>query len=153
MRRTRLVLLGCVFLSLVEAALQWNAAPGRVPSHFDAAGRPNSWSSRNEFFTLEVAVTLGIAGLFLGVSSLLKSTPDGLINLPNKKYWLAPERRADTMDRLASYFDVFASATLLLLIVVFALAPRQAGAKASPRTTSCPRSCFISSFRPAGRSR
>ena len=121
MRGTRIVLLGLVFVSLVEAARHWNSAPGRVPSHFDAAGQPNAWSSRNEFFTLQVAVTLGIAALFIAIPWLLKLTPVSLINLPNKSYWLAPERREETMGRLTSYFDVFASATVLLLLVVFEL--------------------------------
>jgi uncharacterized membrane protein len=121
MRRSRLFLLGLVLVSLVEAARQWNSAPGRVPSHFDAAGRPNAWSSRDEFFFLQVGVTLGIAALFIGLPWLLRSTPASLINLPNKSYWLAPERREETMDRLVSYFDVFASATVLLLLVVFEL--------------------------------
>ena len=121
MRRTRLFLLGLVLVSLVEATRQWNSAPGRVPSHFDAAGRPNAWSSRDEFFMLQVGVTLGVAALLVGLPWLLKITPTSLINLPNKSYWLAPERREETMDRLASYFDVFASATVLLLLVVFEL--------------------------------
>ena len=127
MRRTRLFLLGLVLVSLVEAARQWNSAPGRVPSHFDAAGRPNAWSSRDEFFTLQVGVTLGIAALFIGIPWLLRSTPAGLINLPNKSYWLAPERREETMDRLVSYFDVFACATVLLLLVVFELTSLASG--------------------------
>lgn len=122
MRRTRLLLLGLVSLSLLLAARQWGSAPGVVPSHFDAAGRPNAWSSRNAFFTLEVAVILLVAALFMAIPSLLRATPVSLINLPNKNYWLAPERREATLDRLASYFDVFASTTVLLLIVVFELA-------------------------------
>jgi uncharacterized membrane protein len=124
MRRTRLLLLGLVLFSLLEAARQWNTAPSVVPSHFDAAGRPNAWSPREEFFLLQVGVTLGIAALFIGISRLLKSAPASLINLPNKSYWLASERREETMDRLASYFDVFSSATVLLLLVVFELASR-----------------------------
>ena len=121
MRWTRLLLLGLVFVSLVEAARQWSSAPSVVPSHFDAAGRPNAWTSRDGFFALQVGVTLGIGVLFIGMTRLLKSIPLSLINLPNKGYWLAPQRREETLDRLASYFDVFASATVLLLMVVFEL--------------------------------
>jgi uncharacterized membrane protein len=121
MRRTRLFLLGLVLVSLVEAARQWNSAPGRIPSHFDAAGSPNAWASREEVFAFQVAVTLGVAALFVGIAWLLKATPTRLINLPNKSYWLAPERRGETMDRLASSFEVFACATVLLLLVVFEL--------------------------------
>jgi uncharacterized membrane protein len=133
MRRARVLLLGLVVVALFEAARQWNLAPGVVPSHFDLAGRPNAWSSRNEFFALQFAVTLGIAALFIGIPWLLKFTPTSLINLPNKSYWLAPGRREETMDRLASYFDVFASATVLLLMVVFELSS-QASRGGTPTT-------------------
>lgn len=69
----------------------------------------------------QVAVTLGVGALFIGIAWLLKYTPAGLINLPNRSYWLAPERREETMDRLASSFDVFACATVLFLLVAFEL--------------------------------
>jgi len=121
MRGTRLFLLGLVLVSLFEAARQWNSAPARVPSHFDASGRPNAWASRDEMFFLQVGVTLGLAALFIGIPRLLKSAPASMINLPNKGYWLSPERRDETMERLASSFEVFASATVLLLIAVFEL--------------------------------
>jgi uncharacterized membrane protein len=121
MRRTRLFLLGLVLVSLVEAARQWNSAPARVPSHFDFAGRPNAWASRDELFLIQVGVTLLVAALFIGIPSLVRVTPASLINLPNKSYWLAPERREETMEKLASSFEVFACATVLLLIVVFEL--------------------------------
>ena len=121
MRRTRFFLLGLVLVSLVEAARQWSSAPARVPSHFDAAGHPNAWSSRDDFFVIQVGVTLLIAALFVGIPALLKSTPASLINLPNKGYWLAPERRQETMERLASSFEVFACATVLFLLVLFEL--------------------------------
>src|ERR1035438_10924936 len=114
MRRTRLFLLGIFFLSLLEAARQWNSAPSLVPSHFDAAGRPNAWSSRGEFFTFQVGVTLLIAALFIGIPRLLKSTPASLINLQHKSYWLATERRDVAKDTLPSSFEVFACATVLL---------------------------------------
>lgn len=121
MRRARLLLVGLILMSLFEAARQWNSAPSRVPSHFDAAGHPNAWSSRDEFFLLQVGVTLLIAALFIGIPWLVRSVPVNLINLPNRSYWLAPGRREETMDRLASYFDVFSCATVLLLLVVFEL--------------------------------
>src|ERR1035437_1641598 len=107
MRRTRVLLLGLVLVSLVEAARRWNSAPGRIPSHFDAAGSPNAWSSRGEFFAFQVAVTLGVAALFVGIAWLLKSTPARLINLPNKIYWLPPERRRGTMERPPPSFPAF----------------------------------------------
>ncbi len=116
MRRARLFLLGLVLVSLVEAARQWNSAPGRVPSHFDAAGRPNAWSSRDEFFFLQVGVTLGIAALFIGLPWLLRSTPASLINLPNKSYWLAPERREESLRYLNAHGKRLACLIVMMML-------------------------------------
>jgi hypothetical protein len=52
----------------------------------------------------------------------LPKTPVSLINLPNKEYWLAPERRAESMAILEKYMTAFWSATSIFLICVMDLA-------------------------------
>ena len=42
--------------------------------------------------------------------------PHSMINLPNKDYWLAPERRQPTLDSLLSRFLWFGSITIVLLM-------------------------------------
>jgi len=67
-----------------------------VASHFNAAGVPNAWQPKSFF-----AMTLGLLYLlftllWLSIPQLLRAVPVSLVNLPNREYWLAPERREHT---------------------------------------------------------
>ncbi len=53
--------------------------------------------------------------LFGALPLLLRRLPESLMNLPNKSYWLAPERKAQTMDRLMGQL-LFVGAMALLLM-------------------------------------
>jgi uncharacterized membrane protein len=46
----------------------------------------------------------------------LKRLPDSLINLPNKEYWLAQERREATLGIIEKQMTLFGNATLILII-------------------------------------
>jgi hypothetical protein len=53
------------------------------------------------------------------IGLLTDKVPASLMNMPNKEYWMAPERRQSTLDLLASSFFWFASATMILLLDMF----------------------------------
>lgn len=55
------------------------------------------------------------SAVFLGVAFAVSRLPSAMINLPNKGYWLEPERKREMADFLYHYFVWFASATILLL--------------------------------------
>ena len=44
----------------------------------------------------QLAVIVLLVGLFLGVAVLLPRISGWALNIPNKEYWLAPERRDET---------------------------------------------------------
>ena len=115
--RTRLLLLG-----LVAVQIAWYSPrlPHVIASHFDVAGRPNGWMSREAF----VGVYAGVVLLLTIVFSTILFVPPSLLNLPNKEYWLAPERRAATVTRVAGELTSFANATLVLVLATFELAFR-----------------------------
>jgi hypothetical protein len=50
------------------------------------------------------------------VPLLVASVPDALINLPNKSYWLAPERREETMRFFRAHVSWFGCGLLFLLL-------------------------------------
>ncbi|MBK7999410.1 MAG: DUF1648 domain-containing protein [Verrucomicrobia bacterium] len=74
--------------------------PDRVASHFDASGAANGWMSRDShvrymvtfgsFFPLAVPV----------VCYCVRFLPVGLVNIPRREYWLAPERKSETINYL-----------------------------------------------------
>jgi hypothetical protein len=57
--------------------------------------------------------------LFLGAASSFPKYPDSRLNLPNKDYWLAPQRREETFASITGHLLWFGTATFLLLIDIF----------------------------------
>jgi uncharacterized membrane protein len=84
-----------------------------MASHFNASGAATAWMPKSGFFILIAVVTL--AASVLVPRSLAKLSNDK-INLPNKEYWLAPERRIETMQYLGAQMGWFGCALLALLL-------------------------------------
>ena len=115
------------FLLLVVAAVlhmlyYYPLLPHRMASHFDACGRPNVWSGKIAFFSIYAGVVLLMAVIQIMTRHSLAKTPISLISLPNKNYWLSPERRAQSIAILEKYLSGFWSATLMFLICTMDLA-------------------------------
>lgn len=79
------------------------ALPPTVASHFDGAGRANGFMSRSGYVGFSVGFAL-VLPVLVGVvmPRAIMSAPE-LLNLPNKDYWLAPKRAADTFTFLATH--------------------------------------------------
>ena len=69
--------------------------PDPMASHFGLSGRPNGWSSHFRMIAGLTVLVLVFAAIF-AVTFFFSRVPDRLISLPNKTYWLAPERREAT---------------------------------------------------------
>ena len=81
--------------------------PDRVATHFNISGRPDSWSSNlmNTIFFSATFILFNL--LFLGIVQLLKKIPVSLINMPNREYWFAPERRPATVVKIGGFMAEF----------------------------------------------
>jgi uncharacterized membrane protein len=113
------------FLALYAAVYFFAAypkLPDVVASHFDAHGMPNGWQSKQAFFGVMVIVSLATVVLGFAIPKMIAVLPQQLINPPNKDYWLAPERRAETLAFLGASFARFACALLFFNILVFGYA-------------------------------
>jgi hypothetical protein len=53
-----------------------------------------------------------------GIPQIIAAIPLALVNLPNKTYWFAPERREETLSFFKTWFAWFGCALLAFLIVV-----------------------------------
>ncbi|MFI5346771.1 MAG: DUF1648 domain-containing protein [Elusimicrobiota bacterium] len=110
--------LGC----LVQAARAYFDLPATVASHFNAAGFPDGWAPKGGFLGLYAGMVVLLWISLSGAVRSIQRAPNDRLNLPNKDYWLAPERRDKTLATVASYLRVFGAATNLLLMDVFAQA-------------------------------
>lgn len=87
-------------LGALDFARMYPRLPERMASHFAADGTVNGWASKSELFPM-MAVLLGVTFVAtMVVPQLLSRLPASMINLPRKDYWLAPERRDETMRQL-----------------------------------------------------
>lgn len=122
MKDTRLPKLVFAILAIAAAfyfSSLYPQLPDVMASHFDARGVPNGWQTKSAFFTVLIAVSVLAAVVGFGIPMLITALPPQLINLPNKTYWLAPERRTETMNFLNGHFAWFGCA--LFAVVLFAI--------------------------------
>jgi uncharacterized membrane protein len=118
MRLSRIIILCLIGVFLVQVGYFYLNLPGVVASHFDGTGNPNGWMSKGAFVIFEIFLLIFVVGQFMLIPRMIEKMPDSLINLPNKGYWLAPERRPATIGIIGIYFEWFAIALLLVFIAV-----------------------------------
>jgi len=118
MKLTRIILYFLIGFWVAQFAFYFGNLPEIVASHFNAAGEPDGWMSKSSFAIFEAVILLLIAAEFTVLPLLLEKTPDSLINLPNKAFWLAAERRSETFAVIRSNFEWLAVILLVLFIAV-----------------------------------
>lgn len=115
--RVRLTFLVALLgLSLAQWWFYAPRLPERMASHFSASGDPNGWSSPTQFFGLIFAISGLYLLTFLLCPLLLKVVPARLVNLPNRDYWLTPERLPLAMRHMGSLMLEFAMMSQLLMV-------------------------------------
>jgi uncharacterized membrane protein len=127
MRRIALalcVLFAVLLVGVVDVAYHYPQLPQKMASHFDGAGRADGWSSKQSFLTTYAITTVGMAALFLLFAGLIPRLPVRMINLHNKDYWLAPDRKVATCRWIATWLLWMGNATLAFLAAIFHLTIR-----------------------------
>jgi uncharacterized membrane protein len=113
-----------VLLHAAQTIYYYPRLPAVVAQHFDAAGRPNGWASRDGFFVFSWMILLGISAIFMLTPRMLRRVPASLINLPNKDYWLAPERKEESLRSLGKELEWMGVLTIGFIALVMHLAIR-----------------------------
>jgi len=88
-------------IALCHALLWRPRLPLRLASHFDGAGHPDGWMGRDPALLLYVGMVAFLGILFGVLGPWIRRFPDSMVNLPDKEYWLAPERRDRTYNRIS----------------------------------------------------
>jgi serine/threonine-protein kinase len=82
--------------SLTGIALTAEWLPHEVAAHFALDGRADHVVGRDDYLSLMIGGTLVITALVTVLLSTVVLRYPELVNLPNRGFWLAPERRAAT---------------------------------------------------------
>jgi uncharacterized membrane protein len=107
-----LLLIAILFVMGTAAQL-----PSTVASHFDAAGQPNAFMSRSGYIQFVLCLCVGLPVLVVAILSLVYSRASEL-KLPNREYWMAPQRIRRTRSFLVAHGVWLGSLLVVLSCVV-----------------------------------
>jgi uncharacterized membrane protein len=118
MRRSAFFLLiALIALSAAFIAVTAGQLPGVVASHFDSRSGANGWLTRGNYLLLMLALAILLPLAIVGFIALVARIAPRLINLPQRTYWLAADRREQTLATLLAFACVQGG-----LLTVFAAA-------------------------------
>jgi hypothetical protein len=123
MTTTRVMVLVGI-LAAVYVLATGSMLPDVVASHFRAGGAADGAMSRGGYLALMIGITSVLPLLLVAPMRLIARVPDGLLSLPNKHYWLAPEREAQTRAWLVDQSAVFGILLSVFLCYVHTLVVR-----------------------------
>jgi len=115
-RFPRMLYFFLVLVCLLMMAYYYPRMPQRMAAHFAADGHANGWQPRESFFFLSLLINALSAVITFFAPWQITSKTNARINLPNREYWLAPERREATMRYIASTMAWFGCGALFVLI-------------------------------------
>ncbi len=118
MRVSRALLFLLAAAGVVQLLHYYPRLPETMASHFDGAGQPDGFQSRSAFFAICAAMLIMTVILFGGLGALFRKIPSKWFNLPNRDYWLAPERREETIEAISTQMEWFGVASLALYLFV-----------------------------------
>lgn len=122
--RASIIVLFCVVAAAGYFVVSTGQAlPDRVASHFATAGQANAFMSRDSYIKFMLMFVVGLP-LFLSGSMALVFRGSNKLNLPNRDYWLAPERRSATISFLISHALLLADGIAIFLCYVHWLVVR-----------------------------
>jgi uncharacterized membrane protein len=110
-----------VFITLLAFAILFvvstvSQLPPMVASHFDAAGQANAFMSRSGYTRFVLCLVLGLPLAVVAILTAVYSRASDL-KLPNRDYWLAPQRIDRTRAFLVAHGVWFGS--LLVVLACF----------------------------------
>jgi len=99
------------------------AFPDHVATHFGWGGRPDGWMSWNGYLTWMLSFGIVFPVVVTAMVSLLPRAWPGLafVNLPNRDYWFAPERRAASLAYLGRHACWLGCLIVLMMAGIHAL--------------------------------
>lgn len=122
MKRSPMLILGLLVVGAIAHSLYYyTQLPDEVAVHFDIHVEPDNWSSKGAAIASYILIVVLMSALFAGLGPLLRKSDPKYINIPNKNYWLAPERRAESIQAMIDMMVWIGIATNVMLIGVFHL--------------------------------
>ena len=125
-----------VFVALLVASAAfivatWGHLPERVASHFAPGGQANGWMPRETYVGFILGAAVLVPSLLVALLAWLPRAFPRSVNLPNRAYWFADERRDATVATLSAFAWSF-GALLVALVTGVHWAVVEANARRPP---------------------
>jgi hypothetical protein len=104
--------------AVVQISVQMRGLPPVLATKFDFEGVPVAWMTAGSVRALEFGLLAVLLVGFWLLPRLLAYQPTTYWRIPNKEYWLAPERRAATIESLRGLISWMGVIVLLLFMAV-----------------------------------
>lgn len=118
------VLAALAVLAAWQLIRAYPALPRTIAVHFGPGGQADGWSDKLHFIILYGIVEGALVALALGGALLADRIPVRMWNLPNREFWLHPDRRAGTLAFISETLIWIENATLAFLIAIAELVVR-----------------------------
>jgi len=118
MRAPATLLVAMLAGAVLQLAWAYPQLPAIVATHFDGAGRPNGWMRRDMLVVFQAGLIAVMLLSFVGLPRWLGRMPTSWYSLPHRDYWLAPERRDETLADIQRQMMWLASAIIGMIIVI-----------------------------------
>jgi hypothetical protein len=92
--------------------------PDAVATHFVGDGRPNGWMTREGYRVFMLLFVTVLPLFVVAMAGWLPRLFPGAANIPNRRHWMAPERREAALRLLAAYACWLGS---LLVLFIFGI--------------------------------
>lgn len=112
-RVTWFVFIALLLFAIVFVTVTVSDLPLRVASHFDASGQANAFMSRSGYTRFVLCFAVGLPLAMVAILRTVYSRAAEL-KLPNKDYWLAPQRSDATRAFLTAHGVWFGSLLVIL---------------------------------------
>lgn len=118
MSPTRWILLVLYLASLGQLAWHLPRMPAVMATHYDASGLPNGHMTTGTALGVHLFVLGCLLIAFVVLPALISRFGSSWINVPNREYWIAPERKAATLASIRARLEGMGCAALAFVIVV-----------------------------------
>jgi uncharacterized membrane protein len=108
-----LVICAALFIWITRMRL-----PEVAASHFGGSGTANGFMSRDSYRWFMLLFVIALPLVLVYVPSINLNNPKAGIRLPNKEYWLAPDRLAETAEYLRQHMARFGSMLVVFLCYI-----------------------------------
>jgi uncharacterized membrane protein len=92
--------------------------PDTVATHFGNGGKPDGFMSKSAYAVMMTLIFIGIPAFIATMGVITKWLPDQFINVPNKAYWLHPDRRAESLQKGETFCWWMSAATSVFLLIL-----------------------------------